>query len=174
LLGINRPAFCEIVTLDLSIKSCLTFFERHRLKLSSNGFQEFSPCASEDELQVWRLIPVDLNIRRTRPPLEVLHQQDPRVWSLSPLWSIPPLLPPLSPSSRGTQTKPPTKVTRGIQHLPEYVDKWTNTEKTSQGSSENSENSYTPPGTPPSYTPTGSPPFKLTKTTPRLYWRKRI
>jgi len=93
---------------------------------------------------------VDVVVERTHPPLEVLHQFDPRVWrSLSPTWTIPPFLTPLSPSSKGTQTRQPT---RGIQHLPIYKDKATNTEVTAR-------ESFTPPGSPPSYTPPGSPPI---------------
>jgi len=146
-------------------------FERQSdgLKLSTYDSEgEFSPV---EDLQVWRLIPIDLNIQRTRPPLEVLYQRDPRVWrSLSPLWSVPPLLPPLSPTSRGTQTSPSKRESRGFQHRPEFFNKSTNTEE----SSEDIENIFTSPRSPPSYTPPGSPPLKRTKTTPRLFWRERI
>jgi len=76
-----------------------------------------------------------------------------------------------SPTSKETQTKPITGVTKEIQHLPDYSEKWTNTE-TSLTSSENTAESFTPPGSPPRYTPPGSP-FRVTKTTPR-FWRERI
>jgi len=104
-----------------------------------------------DSIQVWRLIFVDLDVLRTRPPVEVLHQLDPKVWrSLFPRWRIPTLLTPLSPSSKETQTRLPTRVTRGIQHLPKYSDKQTFTEEMSSKSSVNTAESYTPPESPPS------------------------
>jgi len=51
----------------------------------------------------------------------------------------------LSPTSKETQTKPITGVTKEIQHLPDYSEKWTNTE-TSLISSENTAESFIPPG----------------------------
>jgi len=40
---------------------------------------------SREDSSFWRLIPIDIDIKRTRPPLEVLHRNDPRVWRcLSP------------------------------------------------------------------------------------------
>jgi len=166
---VNRPDFCQIIT--LSIKSCLTVFERH--------WQRPKTVVLRHQRRIFSVFfggyhsGLEIDTCGSQHPedtLEVLHQQDPRVWrSLSPLWRIPPLLTPLPPSSKETQTRPPTKITRGIQHLPEYLDKWTSTEVAT-----NSAESYTPPGSPPSYTPPGSPPFRLTKTTPRIYWRERV
>jgi len=163
-LGINRPTFSEIGIKIRASRASYSFFERHR-----HGLNLWSINSRGDSSPVWRLIPVDVVVERTRPPLEVLHQNDLRVWRcLSPSWIIPPLLPPLSPSSKETQTDQPLKTSRGTQNQPEYYDKSTVTGETTQGES------YTPPESPPRYIPPGSSPFRLTKTTPRLFWRERI
>jgi len=140
----------------------------HGLKLSSSSDQgDFSPSSPVDDTPVWRLIPVDVKVERTRPPLEVLHLFDPRVWRpLSPTWSIPPCITPLSPSTKATQTKRPARVSRGTLHLPDRKDQSTNTEEIIR-------DSFTPPGSPPSYTPPGTPP-KRTRTFPHITWKERI
>jgi len=147
------------------------------LTLSSETLSgDFPPNSLEElprGLDSWRLIRLDnLNVLRTCPPLEVLHYLNPKVWqSLSPR-RIQTLLSSLPPSEKEIQTRPPSRITRGIQHLPEYSDKWTITEEASQTTPEDS---FTSPGSPTSYTPPESPPikFRLTKTTPKIYWRER-
>jgi len=170
-LGINRPTFSEIGTLDPSIKSIVPIFLRrisHGLKLSSSSDQgDFSPSCPVDDTPIWRLIPVDVEVVRTRPPFEVLHLFDPRVWRpFPPTWRIPPCITPLFSSTKATQTKQPAKISRETLHLPNQRNQSTNTEETIR-------DSFTPPGSPLSYTPPGTPP-KRTRTFPQITWKEKI
>ena len=159
-------------------------------------------------LREWKLQRIALPpLRLTRPPRTTLTKWDIRVrryTSPRESWDIPPLLSPLPPSPNpqtnrreaGTQTLPPSRVTRGTQASTSSEDRGTDAEweTTSVGSQTDSpsefERSHTPPGTPPAWRRAGrarSAPFvgqtrkpeqygpvRWTRTQPSISWRERL